>query len=118
MSVLLGSVVYTRWVPSRQKDKHGWAQADLVTPAGTVTGCIQEGTPVADPTFTGQGYGQNEPEVRYEAVAYLDGLVDPGDRIGVPGGDLWRVGAVRLARDYTTAGLDCWVALLTRVVSD
>lgn len=118
MSVLLAPVEYAVWRPSREKDAHGWAQAELVTLTGTVTGCIQEGAPTPDPMFMGNGLGQNAPEIRCDATAYLNSPVQPGDRIGIPGGVLWRVAATRHATDYTGAGLDCWLAFLTRMDGD
>lgn len=117
MSVLLGQVTYTVWSPTRAADAHGWAQEGDVEVTGSVTGCIQETIPVADPSYTGSGSGPNKPAVMFDGTAYLNSEVRAGDRVGVPGGDLWLVRRAYKSVDFTGAGLDCWVADLSRVVN-
>lgn len=110
MSVLLDTTTFTRWIPQRGDDGHGWATEGDPTEAGTVTGCLVRTPPVTDNSATGEGEGQNAPKFEERATAHLNGPIDPGDRLEDPSGEMWIVEASLYAPDHTGAGLDCWVA--------
>jgi hypothetical protein len=110
VTVLLADTKFTRWIPERVDDGHGWATEGDPIDAGTITGCLTRNPPLTDNSATGEGAGQNEPKFEERATAHLNGPVDPGDRLQDPAGDMWIVEGSFYHPDHTGSGLDCWVA--------
>ena len=115
MSVLIKPDTITVLIPSRDLDEHGWAQTPVLNEVGTVTGTIQEATPSADPTASGNGEGPASPSHVRTGTAYLDTPVEPGEILRSRGGD-WRAERVSFSEDPTGSGnLDCWVVVVSEV---
>lgn len=110
MGVLLADAAFTRWVPQRGDDGHGWATEGDPINAGTITGCLTRNAPLTDNSATGEGEGQNAPKFEERATAHLNAAIDPGDRLEDSNGEMWIVEGSRYNPDHTGAGLDCWIA--------